>query len=244
MDKAIVLLSGGMDSSTLLYYVAKKFGADNVSSLIFDYGRLKKQDEDFPKEVGAALSVTRKLHVRHKFIQIAGLPNCPLTSSARKIPDQSEGKQRATVVPGRNSILLAYGLSHGESLVKGEESSDRISVFYGACAEDKLSYPDCRPSYVEAMKRVFEESSEGRVTLEAPFAEMTKEDILTAGIQLGVPYELTYTCYRGGYPSCGLCDACVERIDAFVSLGVVDPMEYETGVIWDPDTKPWSQVIL
>jgi 7-cyano-7-deazaguanine synthase len=129
-------------------------------------------------------------------------------------------------------------------MVKEEESSNRVSVFYGACDEDKLSYPDCRPSYVEAMKKVFEESSEGRVTLEAPFAKMKKEDILKEGLRLGVPYELTYTCYRGGLPSCGLCDACVERINAFVSLEVVDPMKYETGVIWDPDAKPWSQVIL
>jgi 7-cyano-7-deazaguanine synthase len=80
------------------------------------------------------------------------------------------------------------------------------------------------------MSRVFLESSEAKVTLEAPFVTLRKAEILKIGLELGVPYELTYTCYRGGYPSCGVCDACVERIGAFAALGLQDPMEYEISV--------------
>jgi len=226
MERAIVLLSGGMDSSTLLYTEARMKGAGNVLALIFDYGRLKHDGEFHSREVEAAIAVAEHASVSYRFIQIGSLPSCPLTTSAEQIPDQSAGRQVDTVVPGRNTILLSYGLAYAQSL------GERATVFFGACSEDDLSYPDCRESYVEAMSFAFMKASEDKVEVKAPFVNWTKKEILQKGLRYGVPYSLTYTCYRGRELSCGLCDACVERIKAFQDVGVTDPLEYENEPHW------------
>jgi 7-cyano-7-deazaguanine synthase len=229
MEKAVVMLSGGVDSSTVLYSAVERYKQENVLALIFDYGRLRLENEQYPKEVISAIEIASAAGVRQLY-QVISLPKCPLTTGPEEIPEQKEGKQRSTVVPGRNTVLLSFGLAYAESIAN--YTGERVTVEYGACAEDDVSYPDCRPSYIEAMRKVYEESSEGRVLLDAPFAETWKKDIVAEGVRLGVPYEKTYTCYRGDIPSCGVCDACVERIASFKANGLKDPMSYKTPIDW------------
>lgn len=208
--KAIVLLSGGMDSVTLLYWARERY---DCTCLTFDYGQKHK------KEIRYAQRIAKKLHCPWIKInlKLPGLKSS-LTDARQKIPVWRRKKERnktipSTYVPGRNTLFLSYALSLAESY----GCSD---ILIGANAIDYSGYPDCRPDYIKAMQRVARLGTQaGRqgcpIHIRAPLIRKTKAEIVALGRRLHVPFDLTWSCYRGGRKPCGICDACKLREKGF-----------------------------
>jgi 7-cyano-7-deazaguanine synthase len=224
----VVVFSGGMDSFTLLHSVLRQevtIPLDNIYALSFNYGQRHK------RELSAAKIVCDRHGVSQHFISLAFLndlsPISALTSDT-PVPHghYAAPSMKQTVVPGRNTIMLAAALAFAEGL-----DPDRPGIiYYGAHSGDHDIYPDCRPAYIEAMQAVVYTATEGRVILRAPFMDMTKGDILKHGLNIGLlaeNYRNTWTCYAGGAVSCGKCGSCTERLLAFDEAGMIDPLEYQ-----------------
>lgn len=219
MEKAVIILSGGLDSTTLLYDIIH-YGYD-VAALSFDYGQRHK------KELDVARKTTAKLGILHKVIDlnIVGreiFTTSALTNNQIEIPNgfYDENNMRATVVPNRNMIMLSLAASYAFSI-------NASHIYYGAHAGDHTIYPDCRREFIEAMGNVIEIADWNKATLEAPYLNLDKGDIVIKGHQLEVDYSLTWTCYKGGKLACGKCGACQERLEAFAKAGIKDPIQYE-----------------
>ena len=217
---AIVLLSGGLDSSTLLYYVKRKH---TPLGLIFLYGQRHK------KEIRSAVSVARAAGVDVKKLRLP-FPDVgsALLDESIPIPERLSKNIPATYVPARNIVFLSMALSFAEAY-----GIDKI--FIGVNAIDYSGYPDCRPEFVEAFNHMIKVGTkkgvEGRgCEVLAPFIHMTKADIIRIGLSLGVPYELTWSCYKGGDVPCGTCDSCRLRAKGFKEAGVNDPLLSSKGV--------------
>jgi len=209
--KAVVLLSGGLDSATVLAYARKK--GYHCHCLLFDYG----QRHD--RELKAARLIAAKSGCPFTVMKI-GLPwggsslldkGAAITSGisrvARHLP--------ATYVPGRNTIFLSFALSLAETI-------GASVIFIGANAVDYSGYPDCRPVYYTAWKQLIK-SLGLKIVVEAPLLHLSKGGIIRLGIKLGVPYGLTWSCYNGGVRPCGVCDSCRFRAKGFSEAGVNDP---------------------
>ncbi len=222
LRKAVAVVSGGIDSSTLLYNLAKN-GFES-HALTFLYG------QKHSKEIQAAKDIASSLGIEHKVIDISSIREI-LDSSALinpdlpipKVPETAEHYDalKVTIVPNRNSIFLALAVAYASRI-----GADR--VFYGAHFSDRGVYPDCRKEFVDAFmhaERVATENFE--LTVEAPFVDMNKGDVVKLGIRLGVPYHMTWSCYGGGSVHCGTCSSCRERKRAFIEAGVKDPTEYD-----------------
>lgn len=222
MSKKVVLgLSGGMDSSTLAgYYLSKGY---EVHPLIFSYG--SKHNE---YEHKCAFEVCRTIGCElPKFVSldfIGALFKSNLLKSGGDIPEghYEDESMSKTVVPGRNSIFITIMMGYAESI--GAEI-----IAAGVHAGDHHIYPDCRDDYINSMAETVNLATEGKVTLEAPFINYDKYDILKIGYALNppFPYELTRTCYKDQPLSCGKCGSCTERLEAFEKIGKQDPIEYE-----------------
>ena len=216
MDKAIVTLSGGLDSSTLLYWAAKRY---YVSALTFDYG--SKHNE---REMLAAKEIARKLNVPHSIIKLPfvnELFKSNLLKSGGEIPEghYEDLSMRSAVVPFRNGIILSIAVGYAESI-------DAKTVLYAAHAGDHAIYPDCRPAFLNAMAEAGHAGTYLGVEIKDPFIGMKKNEIVSVGKELGVPFEITYSCYKGGELHCGKCGTCVERKEAFRLSGIHDPTKY------------------
>lgn len=224
--KAMVLSSGGVDSTTALALAVAKHGAANVISLSISYGQ--KHD----KELQSAEQVAAYYKVEHIHLDLAPLfqySDCSLLKQSKEeIPLESYGEQVkktggkrpvSTYVPFRNGLFLASAASIAQS--KGCEV-----IYYGAHADDAAgcAYPDCSPEFVEHMNKAIWEGTGHELHLEAPFVNMAKKDIVKQGLELGVPYELTWSCYEGGEVPCGHCGTCIDRKAAFELNGVQDPL--------------------
>jgi 7-cyano-7-deazaguanine synthase len=216
----VVIYSGGMDSFTLLYYLLEK-RYRNVLPLTFDYGQRHKV------EINYAIGVCRDLGLDHMVVDLGRvselLGGSALTSPDVDVPEghYEEESMKATVVPNRNMIMLSlavgYAVSKGTSL-----------VFYGAHSGDHAIYPDCRPLFVEKMNEVTQIANYLPVSIKTPFLGMSKGEILTIGMEMGLDYSRTWTCYKGhGVLACGKCGACQERLEAFEQNEATDPLEYE-----------------
>lgn len=223
--KALVLASGGVDSSTALGLAVNKYGKDNVIALSVSYGQ--KHD----KEIEAAVKVSEYYQVEHLFLDLAKIfqySNCSLLrQSTEEIPEESyaeqirktEGKAPvSTYVPFRNGLFLSSAASI--ALSKGCEV-----IYYGAHADDSagFAYPDCSPAFNSAMNEAIWEGSGHQLRIEAPFVNIPKSEIVKIGLEIGVPYELTWSCYEGGEKPCGKCGTCIDRIAAFQANGIEDP---------------------
>ncbi len=212
--KAIVLFSGGLDSATLLYYVARDF---NPVCLTFNYNQRHK------KEINCAKEIARRLNVRLIVLDVP-FPDIgsALLDKSQPIPTELSNSIPPTYVPGRNTVFIALAMSYAE--VFGIEK-----IFIAVNAVDYSGYPDCRPEYIAEINKLSElatkTGAQGRpIKIEAPFVNMAKAEIIKLGFNLSVPYELTWSCYAGGDFPCGECDSCRLRRKGFEDAGKTDPL--------------------
>lgn len=217
---ALVILSGGLDSTTLLYDTISK--GYKTFAISFNYGQKHKV------ELQLAKKTCEKLGVIHKIVNLEVLNELApsaLTRKEWKIPEghYADKNMKQTVVPNRNMVLIALATSYAISI-------GAKKLFYGAHAGDHTIYPDCRKEFVKQLSKAVALCDWSKVDLYAPYLNMDKGDIATRGKILGVDYSLTRTCYTSGKKACGKCGACVERIEAFNKAKMVDPIEYEMGV--------------
>jgi len=221
--RAVVLLSGGLDSSTVLA-MALDMGYE-VYALSFDYGQRHLKELKSAKKIAEYYKVPHKI-IRIDLRQIGGSALTDDVEVPERGIEEIKDEIPITYVPARNTILLSYALAYAEVI-------DADAIFYGANAIDYSGYPDCRPEYVEAFEHMAnlgtKRGAEGRpIKIIAPIIHMTKAEIIKKGMELGVPYELTWSCYRGGEKACGRCDSCLLRLKGFMEAGYEDPLEYET----------------
>lgn len=214
--KAVVLLSGGLDSATTLY-IARRNGY-KVFCLIFDYGQKHR------REIESAKRVAKKIGRPYKIIKFR-LPwgGSSLIDNKLKIPMGRSFKEieegiPSTYVPARNTLFIAFAISYAEAI--GAEA-----IFIGTHCMDYSGYPDCRPEYLKAYENlIFKGTKLGKIKIKAPLLKKTKAEIIKIGASLGVPYELTWSCYTGGKRPCGGCDSCSLRRKGFREAGVPDPL--------------------
>lgn len=217
MEKAIVMLSGGLDSATLLYWAARRY---DITAITFDYGS-KHND----RERAAAEELARRLGISHTLV---GLPfvnelfKSDLLRSGGDIPEghYEDSSMRSTVVPFRNGVMLSIAVGYSESV-------GAKTVLYAAHAGDHAIYPDCRPAFLDAISQAARAGTYIGVEIKDPFIGLHKKDIVLLGKALSVPFEATYSCYNGGDLHCGRCGTCVERREAFQLAGIDDPTKYE-----------------
>lgn len=218
--KAIVLLSGGLDSATVLAIASREFDCHAIS---FNYGQRNVSELNAAKQLAQAFAAS------HHIIQLDDgvMTGSALTDSTIGVPETglNEGIP-VTYVPARNTIFLAHALAVAE--VHG--SND---IFLGVNAVDYSGYPDCRPAYIEAFEHMARLATragvEGqKLSIHAPLINMSKAEIISTGTQLGVDYSLTVSCYQADQQgrACGLCDSCRLRRDGFEAAGVPDPTIY------------------
>lgn len=223
-EKVLVLCSGGLDSTTLLAQAVKNYGSEHVVALSISYG------QKHIRELASAQAVCDYYSVKRYELDLGAIfaqSTCSLlVQSQKEIPHESYADQQAgsqepvsTYVPFRNGLFLASAASMALSL-------DCSALMYGAHADDWAgsAYPDCSPAFVQAMNVAIEEGTANELHIEAPFVSLNKAEIVRLGLDLGVPYELTWSCYEGGDQPCGECATCRDRQAAFEANGVVDPL--------------------
>jgi len=230
MDSRVVaIVSGGMDSVTLAHQLAQQ--GHDLHLVTFDYGQRHGSRE----MAMAALAATR-LGADHSIIEMPDLRKLigtsSLTSDRIDVPDghYAEDTMKATVVPNRNMMMLSIA-----GAVAIAEEAEFVAT--GTHAGDHFIYPDCRPEFIAAASAALLVgntgfSSPGFRGIVAPFIHSTKADICATGDVLGVPWDATWSCYKGGAIHCGRCGTCVERAEAFDLAGVDDPTEYEDATFW------------
>lgn len=222
--KALVLSSGGVDSTTCLAIAVEEYGRENVVSLSVTYGQKHR------KELESAKKIAEYYKVEQEFLDLTKIfsySDCSLLKHSKKeIAKESYAKQLEktkgnpveTYVPFRNGLFLSSAASI--ALAKNCQV-----IYYGAHRDDASgnAYPDCSEAFQNAMKSAIYEGSGGQLTLLAPFISFNKADVVRKGLELGVPYELTWSCYEGGEKPCGCCGTCLDRKEAFMENGVEDP---------------------
>ncbi len=228
--KAVILLSGGLDSTTVLYQ-AKSEGCE-CYAISFDYQQRHR------RELESATTLAHSVGVEHQLISfdLRVLGGSALTDISIDLPDVSAAPPAevrslaqmsqipVTYVPARNTIFLSFALAYAETI-----SAER--VYIGVNALDYSGYPDCRPDYIQAMQEVFrlgtKQGREGQaIAIVAPLINLKKTEIIQLGNKLGVPWEKTWSCYAGLDLACGVCDSCRLRLQAFAELGIKDPLTY------------------
>jgi len=215
MKDSIIVLSGGMDSVTLMHDYKERIAL----AVTFDYG-----SNHNARETACARRQCEMLGIEHLVIPLEFMGryfHSSLLSGADDIPEghYEDENMKSTVVPFRNGIMLAVACGLAES--RGLQH-----VMIANHGGDHAIYPDCRPGFVDAMSRAMSEGTYEGVTLLAPYTDMTKADIARRGAELGVDFSITYSCYKGGERHCGRCGTCVERREAFSLAGVPDPTDY------------------
>lgn len=222
--KAMVLFSGGVDSTTCLGMAVEKYGRENVIALSVSYG------QKHTKEIEAAGKIAQYYKVEHLSLdleKIFAYSDCSLLShSTEEVPQetyaeqlaQTDGKPVSTYVPFRNGLFLASAASIALS-------KECEVIYYGAHADDAAgnAYPDCSDAFNKAMNEAIYLGSGKQVHIEAPFVNWTKAEVVKEGLRLKVPYELTWSCYEGKDKPCGVCGTCRDRAEAFRANGVEDP---------------------
>ena len=222
--KALVLFSGGVDSTTCLGIAVNKYGADEVLALSLYYG------QKHSRELEAARKIAARYGVKHKELDLALIfadSDCSLLSgSTEDIPKESyaeqlkktDGKPVSTYVPFRNGLFLASAASIALS-------NGCTEIYYGAHSDDAAgnAYPDCSSDFNDAINRAIYLGSGEELHVVAPFIGMNKAQVIAEGLKLSVPYELTWSCYEGGDKPCGSCGTCRDRIAAFRANGMDDP---------------------
>jgi 7-cyano-7-deazaguanine synthase len=225
MVKAVILLSGGLDSSVTLAK-AKEEGYE-LYTLSIDYGQRHAKELESAKKIAEYYNVKDHKIMNIDLTQIGG---SALTDTSISVPEKKEWEEIGkdipiTYVPARNTILLSLACGYAEVIFAK-------AVFIGANALDYSGYPDCRPEYLEAFQEVVQlgtkMGSEGNaLEIKYPLINMTKAQIVEEGAHLKVPFHLTWSCYKGGDLACGKCDSCLLRLKGFREANIKDPIEYE-----------------
>lgn len=215
-EKAVVIYSGGLDSTTLLYFAMREY---EIHAITFDYG--SKHNE---REQRAAVEITKNAKIPHTLVNlpfIGELFQSDLLKNGEEVPEghYQDQSMRKTVVPFRNGIMLSIAVGFAESI-------GARFVFYAAHAGDHAIYPDCRTEFLEALTRSAKVGTYLGVEIKDPFIQKKKSEIVALGKELEVPFALTYSCYKGGDVHCGKCGTCMERKEAFQLAGVPDPTSY------------------
>ena len=224
--KAVVLVSGGMDSTTLLHYVIKELAYSEIYALSYNYGQKHSKELQMAQwqcEQLPAVKDYMSLDIR----LVAGLTKgaSALTDGDIAVPAleniaQADLDQPLTYVPNRNMIMLSLAAAYAESRGCTE-------VFYGAQAQDEYGYWDCTKTFVEQINQVLSLNRKNPVQIKAPFTSKSKTEELRMGLDMNIDYSKTWTCYRGGEKACGVCPTRVERLKAFSDLNIKDPLIYE-----------------
>ena len=229
--KAVVLLSGGMDSCVCAAVACREHGAANVALLHASYGqRTESRELRAFREIADSYGVTRRLMVRLDHFRAIG--GSALTDASIAVPESELGATEShgseipvTYVPFRNAHFLSVGVSWAEAI-------GAKAIYIGAVAEDSSGYPDCRPEYY----RVFQElirvgtKPETQIEIVTPVIRLKKSEIIRKGRELGAPLHLTWSCYQNEEEACGVCDSCLLRLRAFSEAEIADPIRYRRAV--------------
>jgi 7-cyano-7-deazaguanine synthase len=229
--KAIVLLSGGMDSCVCTAIARKQHGERNIALLHAGYGqRTQKRERRAFEEIADFYSVKDRLVVNLEHFRAIG--GSALTDQSIAVPENELGAEGAgpgqteipvTYVPFRNAHFLSVGVSWAEAMRAG-------AIYIGAVAEDSSGYPDCRPEYYQVFQDLIRVGTrpETQIEIITPVIRMRKSEIIRQGLELGAPLHLTWSCYQGEDAACGTCDSCILRLRAFAEAGVNDPIRYNS----------------
>ncbi|KKD34773.1 7-cyano-7-deazaguanine synthase QueC [Limnoraphis robusta] len=227
--KAVILLSGGLDSSTVLYQ-AKADGYE-CYAISFDYQQRHQRELTSAQQIAESAGIVEHQVVKFDLTLWGG---SALTDRKIDLPrdrslDQMSETIPITYVPARNTIFLSFALGYAETV-------NASRVYIGVNALDYSGYPDCRPDYIDAMQDVFrlgtKQGREGNpILIYSPLIHLKKTEIIQLGNQLGVPWEKTWSCYAGEEKACGVCDSCKLRLAAFQELGLTDPIPYIEGIV-------------
>ncbi len=208
-----------MDSATCLWWLRHQHPHVNVHAVSIDYGQRHRVEIDY-----AAQLATRCGAHRHQTLQLdlSLLGGNPLTDLTVQVPAATDHRQAATVVPFRNLLFVTAAAAYAET-------HDIADIYIAPVRDDYEAYRDCRREFYDALETTLRlgGSIDRGLRLHTPFVEKWKSEVIALGLQLGVPYELTHTCYAGRRPACGRCDACVERLAAFKANDADDPLAYD-----------------
>lgn len=212
--KVIHILSGGLDSTTLLYWLIKK--KHTVETITFNYG------QRHIKEIKSAVDTCKTLNIANTVVDISSITNLISNSSLTSNIEVPEGhyqdeNMKTTVVPSRNTIMAS--IAQGYAVNK---NFDAISL--GVHSGDHAIYPDCRPEFIKYLRRTFLRNNYKPIKILVPFINKNKSQIIEIGKKLKVNYKLTWTCYKGEEKPCGKCGSCVERLEAFKENNLIDPL--------------------
>jgi len=212
--KSVIVLSGGPDSATVAYW-AKQQGYQ-IYPITFNYGQIAAKETEIAQRIAEKLGATTKVvdlsELKTVFGDITALcnDNIPLTAEFSS----------PIIVPFRNAIFLAVAVAYASAIGAKD-------IFYGAHGSDEPNYPDCRREFYEAFEKAARLGTDQEITIKAPFNGYKKSELLIVAKKLGVPLEITWSCYRDGEKHCGRCESCVNRKRAFQEAGIADPTVYE-----------------
>jgi 7-cyano-7-deazaguanine synthase len=220
--QVLVVLSGGMDSTVSAALAVRDFGADNTAALHIDYGqRTEKRERRAFQEISDRIGIRTRLAVKTEFFRAIG--GSALTDDQIAVPQAGPeigAEIPVTYVPFRNSHFLSAAVSWAEVL--GAEI-----IYIGAVQQDSSGYPDCRPEFYAAFNEAVRTGTkEGRIRIETPLIALRKAEIVMLGLELGAPFDLTWSCYSREDRACGICDSCVLRLRAFAAANASDPIPY------------------
>ena len=225
-EKAVILLSGGLDSCTCMA-VARAAGYE-LYPISFNYHQRHDRELDCAKRIAAHYQAAEHLIIETNMNAIGG---SALTDDSIAVPtgDADRTEIPVTYVPARNLIFLSYALAFAERV-------GATHLYIGVNSVDYSGYPDCRPEFIAAFQAAADAATAAatergrRIVIETPLQHLSKGEIVRLGTELGAPYELTTSCYRGGAEACGVCDSCVLRLRGFAEAGRRDPIPYAAGV--------------
>jgi 7-cyano-7-deazaguanine synthase len=213
-----LLLSGGLDSTTLAAWIKDEYPGDPVKAYTFLYG------QKHSVELRAAAAVAKAFGMEHFVVELPPIQGSALTDPDKALPEERDLSTLTGVapsyVPARNLLFIAHMASLQDAL-------GPATLWLGVHHDDYTGYPDCRPEFIEAADAAVRLGTQYQLRVVAPFVNWSKAAIVRWGLEHGVPYELTHSCYQGKSPACGVCDTCQARLQAFAAAGAVDPIPYE-----------------
>jgi 7-cyano-7-deazaguanine synthase len=215
-----LLFSGGLDSTTLAAWVRDRHPGARIHAVTFLYGQKHAVESE------AAAAVARRYALQHTVLELPRVAGSALTDEEDALPENRDLSSVTGVapsyVPARNLLFIA-------SLASLADAEGPGVLWLGVHHDDHTGYPDCRPEFVDAAGRALSLGTQYGLQLQAPFVRWPKSEIVRWGVEHGVPYELTHSCYQGLRPACGACDTCQSRLLAFAAAGAVDPLPYAEG---------------